>query len=49
LERQRREALADLKRAEERLGDVDREFEELEERESEGVSVAGEGDTTGED
>lgn len=49
LERQRREAAADLKRAEERLGDVDRELEELEEREREGVSVAGEGDTTGED
>lgn len=30
LERQRREAVADLKRAEERLADVDRELEELE-------------------
>ena len=33
LERQRREAVADLKRAEERLTDVDRELEELEEQE----------------
>ena len=49
LERQRREAAADLKRAEERLGDVDRELEELEEREKEGLSGAAEGDTTGED
>ncbi len=49
LERQRREAAADLKRAEERLNDVDRELEELEEREKEGLSGAGEGDTTGED
>jgi chromosome segregation ATPase len=49
LERQRREAAADLKRAEERLGDVDRELEEVEEREKDGMSVAGEGDTTGED
>lgn len=49
LERQRREALADLKRAEERLADVDRELEELEQREIEGVGLAGKGDTTGED
>jgi hypothetical protein len=49
LERQRREAAADLKRAEERLGDVDRELEEVEEREKDGMSVAGAGDTTGED
>lgn len=49
LERKRREAAADLKRAEERLTDVDRELEELEEREKQGVSKAGEGDTTGED
>ena len=49
LERQRREAAADLKRAEERLGDVDRELQELEEREKEGLSGAAEGDTTGED
>lgn len=34
LERERREAAADLKRAEERLADVDRELEELEESES---------------
>lgn len=33
LERQRREAAADLKRAEDRLADVDRELEELEARE----------------
>ncbi len=49
LERQRREAAADLKRAEERLSDVDRELEELEEKENEGVSVLRDGDTTGED
>lgn len=49
LERQRREAVSDLKRAEERLADVDRELEELEQREVEGVGVAGEGHTTGED
>lgn len=48
LERQRREASADLRRAEERLGDVDRELEELEEREGDGVSVTGKGDTEGE-
>lgn len=36
LERQRREAAADLKRAEDRLADVDRELEELEARELEG-------------
>ena len=35
LERQRRDAAADLKRAEERLADVDRELEELEARELE--------------
>jgi hypothetical protein len=49
LERQRREAVADLKRAEERLGDVDRELEELEERDKKGVSVVGKEDTAGED
>ena len=34
LQRQRAEAMADLKRAEERLADVDRELEELEAKES---------------
>ena len=48
LERQRREAAVDLKRAEERLADVDRELEELEAREVAVDSVAAKEDTTGE-
>jgi len=49
LERQRREAAADLKRAEERLADVDQELEEFEmETASDGVSDGDEG-RTGED
>lgn len=44
LQRQRIEAVADLKRAEERLADVDRELEELETRETLGDEDQGEGD-----
>lgn len=44
LQRQRGEAVADLKRAEERLADVDRELEELEARENLGDEAQGEGE-----
>jgi hypothetical protein len=49
LDRQRREAAADLKRAEDRLADVEQELEELEiVTVSDGVSDVDE-ETTGED
>ncbi len=43
LQKQRSEAVADLKRAEERLADVDRELEELETQEDLGDEEQGEG------
>lgn len=44
LQRQRSEAMADLKRAEDRLADVDRELGELEARDSQGDEAQGEGE-----
>ncbi len=49
LERQRREAAADLKKAEERLADVDQELEELDVDEARADAHNGDEGTTGED